>query len=63
VKVLNENRPGFKRTRAGYIPTEWEVVNLSKVADVIFSNVDKNLIAMKTLYFFATTWMFTKTNE
>ena len=25
---LNENRPGFKKTKVGWIPTEWETLQL-----------------------------------
>jgi len=37
----NENRPGYKKTKVGWIPEEWETANLGNVADVLFSNVDK----------------------
>ncbi len=37
----NENRLGYKDSKVGWIPEEWECVRLEDVADVRFSNVDK----------------------
>ena len=37
----NENRPGYKKTKVGWIPKEWQVVRLKNCAEVLFSNVDK----------------------
>ena len=37
----NENRPGYKKTKAGWIPEEWELVHIGQCAEVLFSNVDK----------------------
>ena len=38
---LNENRPGYKKTKVGWIPEEWEVALIGECAEVFFSNVDK----------------------
>jgi len=37
----NENRPGYKKTKVGWIPEEWGTASLCDVANVLFSNVDK----------------------
>ncbi len=37
----NENRPGYKKTKVEWIPREWGTTRLGKVANVLFSNVDK----------------------
>ncbi len=37
----NENRPGYKETKVGWIPKEWQVVRLKNCAEILFSNVDK----------------------
>lgn len=37
----NENKKGYKKTKAGWIPDEWELVHLGQCAEVLFSNVDK----------------------
>ena len=41
MKGRNENRPGHKKTKVGWIPEEWETAHLGNAADVLFSNVDK----------------------
>ncbi len=30
----NENKPGYKKTKLGWIPEEWEVVKLNNIADI-----------------------------
>lgn len=37
----NKNRPGYKKTKVGWIPEEWKTARLGTVADILFSNVDK----------------------
>lgn len=37
----NKNRPGYKKTKVGWIPEEWITVLLSDVCAVRFSGVDK----------------------
>ena len=37
----NENRQGYKKTKVGWIPEEWETASLCDVANILFSNVDK----------------------
>ncbi len=37
----NENRPGYKKTKVGWIPEEWKTACLCDIANVLFSNVDK----------------------
>ncbi len=41
MKDRNENRPGYKKTKVGWIPEEWGTASLCDVANVLFSNVDK----------------------
>lgn len=35
---------GYKKTAIGYIPVDWKIVELSKLAVILFSNVDKHII-------------------
>lgn len=37
----NKSRPGYKKTKVGWIPDKWELVPLGQCAEVLFSNVDK----------------------
>ena len=41
MKVRNENRPGYKKTRVGWIPEEWEIHKLSACSELRISNVNK----------------------
>ncbi|MDY6854199.1 MAG: restriction endonuclease subunit S [Thermodesulfobacteriota bacterium] len=41
MKDRNENRPGYKKTKVGWIPDEWETASLGDIATVFVSNVDK----------------------
>jgi type I restriction enzyme S subunit len=41
LKDRNKNRPGYKKTKVGWIPEEWGTASLCDVANVFFSNVDK----------------------
>ena len=43
MKDRNENRPGYKKTKVGWIPKEWETTRLGEAANVLFSNVDKKI--------------------
>jgi len=43
VSKRNENRPGYKKTKVGWIPIDWATVTLRDVADIFFSNVDKKI--------------------
>jgi len=36
------DRAGYKKTKLGWIPQEWEVVKLIDIANIFVSNVDKN---------------------
>jgi len=37
----NANRPGYQKTKVGWIPEEWELRQLSSLSRIINSNVDK----------------------
>lgn len=41
MKDLNEDRPGYKKTKVGWIPEEWGVVSIADVSKVFVSSVDK----------------------
>jgi type I restriction enzyme S subunit len=41
MKDLNENRPGYKETKIGWIPEDWETASLGDISTVFVSNVDK----------------------
>jgi len=41
MKDRNENRPGYKETKVGWIPDEWGIGSLGDIASVLLSNVDK----------------------
>lgn len=38
---INENRKGYKKTKVGWIPKDWDVKKLRDISDVFSSNVDK----------------------
>lgn len=35
MNTINENRPGYKKTKVGWIPEEWEFINLEEISDKI----------------------------
>jgi type I restriction enzyme S subunit len=41
MKDRNENRPGYKETKVGWIPEDWGISHLGELARVQASNVDK----------------------
>lgn len=41
MKGRNENRPGYKETKVGWIPEDWGIAHLGELANVQASNVDK----------------------
>ncbi len=43
MKDRNENKPGYKDSRVGWIPDGWRTASLGDVASVIVSNVDKKI--------------------
>lgn len=38
------NKPGYKKTKLGWIPEDWEIISLSQHIDILLSNVDKHIV-------------------
>ncbi len=39
----NENKPGYKKTKLGWIPHDWEIFYISDNITILLSNVDKHI--------------------